>query len=382
MKLNKKLFIVKKLIFLSLLTLLAGCDLELGSSFDPTTRTLYIDHYREACNESSVDLCFRIRLSEEDAFALTNLPMTGFDSLEWGKRYTVQVEAERSDSGKDTAYRLQSIDQQEVMDPASNDFVLTFNMSSGILVDNQDNSWTLAAEKSFACQPSDCSALESANTNSEKVQLKFSAENDELTLLGVTCQSSETDFSTDCEGIGSERWDIAHYLTDCGLHFNRWCYVYKETTQASTDWQLLGVDIEDFNFQWGVETDMDVTVVRKSGSLNSVTFSASNGSQEQSDAFKLVMRTGGDGLDKSAEGIVNYLGLAFDCESNAQCGDIDDAIDRASSEQERILIVQARVVTSAEVPEIEIEDLICDALGDVFKQDCADEYDDVYWVNY
>jgi hypothetical protein len=378
----KMLNIIKKMILLTLFIGLSGCDLELGSSFDPTTRTLYLDHYREACNESSVDLCFRIRLSEEDSFALTSLPMTGFDSLEWGKRYTVQVEAERSDSGKDTAYRLQSIDQQEVMDPASNDFVLTFNMSSGILVDNQDNSWTLANEKTFACEQSDCSALENALTNSEKVQLKFSAENDELTLLAVTCQSSENNFSTDCEGVGSERWDIAHYLTDCGLHYNRWCYVYKESTQSSADWQLLGSEVTGFSFLWGVEYDIDATVVKKAGSIHSVTYEATNGSLEKTDAFKLVMRTGGEGLEKSDATSINYLGLTFDCVTNAQCNDIDDAIDRATSSQERILVLQARVVTSAEEPEIEIEDLICDAAGNVFKQECADKYDDVYWLNY
>lgn len=373
---------MKKIILFTILSLLAACDLELGSSFDPTTRTLYVDHYREACNESSVELCFRVRVSEEDSFAITNLPMTGFDSLEWGKRYTLQVEAERSDSGKDSAYRYESQDSEEIMDPASNEFVLTFNMSSGILVDNQDSSWTIAGEKSFVCEQSDCSALTSALANSEKVQLKFSAENDELTLLGVTCQSSENNFSADCEGVGSERWDIAHYLTDCGLHYNRWCYVYKESTQSSDDWQLLGLDITDFSFLWGVEYDIDVTAVKKSGSLNSVTYDATNSSFEKTETFKLVMRTGGEGLEKSDNSNINYLSLTFDCATNAQCSDIDDAIDRASSGQERILVLQARVVTSAEEPEIEIEDLICDAAGNVFKQECADKYDDVYWLNY
>lgn len=371
---------MKKIILFTLLSLLAACDLELGSSFDPTTRTLYVDHYREACNESSVELCFRVRLSEEDSFAITNLPMTGFDSLEWGKRYTLQVEAERSDSGKDSAYRYESQDSEEVMDPASNEFVLTFNMSSGILVDNQDSSWTIAGEKSFVCEQSDCNALTTALTNSEKVQLKFSAENDELTLLAVTCQSSETDFSSECEGVGSDTWDVAHYLTDCGLHYNSWCYVYKESSQSSADWQLLGLDITDFSFQWGEQYGIDVTIVNKSGNLNSVTYTATNSTDTKTDPFKLVMRTGADGLSNSDGSVISYLGLDFDCVSNAQCSDIDNAIDRATSSQERILVLQAKVVTSAEIPELEIEDLICDAAGSEFKQECADKYDDVYWV--
>jgi hypothetical protein len=163
---------MKKFSLLLLVNLLMACDLELGSSFDATTRTLYVDHYREPCSESSTELCFRIRLSEDDSFALTTLPMTGFDSLEWGVRYQVQVEADRSNSGEDVAYTLDSIDETEVMDPITNDFVLTFNTASGILVNNSSDdsasSWIIASEKIFSCDVADCAVILSSTTDSQK----------------------------------------------------------------------------------------------------------------------------------------------------------------------------------------------------------------------
>lgn len=376
---------MKNIILLSLISFLVGCDLDLGSSFDPTTRTLYVDHYREACSESSQDLCFRIRLTEEDSFVLTTLPMTGFDSLEWGKRYQLQVEAERDDSGKDTSYSLEIIDATEVMDPASNDFVLTFNMSSDILLDNSSDgtgsSWIIAAEKVFTCVAADCAVISSAYTDRQKIQLNFSAADNNLTLKGVKCFSSENDFTSECEGINDKAWDIAHFKTDCGLHFPSWCYVYKEAADSSTGWSLLDIDIADFNALWGEQYDIDVTTSLKAGSIESATYIEQNESSVVTDSFKFVMQTGNGGLSKSDNNVISYLDIEFDCSTNAKCDDLDDAIDRSTDSTDRILIVEARVETSAAVPVIIIENLICDSAGTVFKVECADDHDDVYWIN-
>lgn len=375
---------MKNYLLLSFVSLLVACDLDLGSSFDPTTRTLYIDHYREACSESSTDLCFRVRLSEEDAFTLTTLPMTGFDSLEWGSRYQVQVEADRSDSGKDVAYSFESIDSTTVMDPVTNDFVLTFNTASGILLDNSgdesSSSWIIAAEKIFTCEAADCALISSATVDSQKLQLNFSASNNELTLKEVTCYSSETDFAAECEGVNNVSWDIAHYKTDCGLYSPSWCYVYKETGDSSTSWNLLSIEIADFTALWGQEYDIDVKTTKKAGSISSAIYLEQNGSNVITDSFKIVMQTGNAGLDKSNNDVINYLDVEFDCSTNNRCGDIDDAIDSSSDSEDRILIIEARVETSAEIPVIIIEELVCDAGSDDFKIECADKYDDVYWV--
>ena len=375
---------MKNYLLLSFVSLLAACDLELGSSFDPTTRTLYIDHYREACSESSTDLCFRIRLSEEDSFALTTLPMTGFDSLEWGSRYQVQVEADRSDSGKDVAYSLESIDSTEVMDPATNDFVLTFNTVSGILVNNSSDdsasSWIIAAEKIFSCEAADCANILSATTDSQKIQLNFSASNNELTLKEVTCYASENDFATECEGVNNVAWDIAHYRTDCGLYKPSWCYVYKETGDSATSWNLLDIGIADFTAFWGQEYDIDVKTTKKAGTISSAIFLEQNASKVITSSFKFVMQTGVGGLVKSNNDVISYLDVEFDCSTNNQCSDIDGAIDEATDSEDRILIVEASVETSAEIPVIIIGDLVCHAGSAKFKVDCAADLDDVYWV--
>jgi len=376
---------MKKLVVILFATLLVACDLELGSSFDPTTRTLYVDHYREACSGTATDLCFRIRKSEEDAFALTTLPMTGFDSLEWGKRYTIQVEAQRSDSGKDSAYTLESIDSTEIMDPASNDFVLTFNMSSGILLDNSsDNSgssWIIAADKNFTCTGTDCTFLTKAYTDSETIQLNISAESNQLTLLGIKCQSSENTFSSECEGVNDKSWDVAHFQSDCGLIIPSWCLIYKESTDASTEWNLLDLDITDFTALWGQQYDIDVQTTIKAGDIASAKFIEQNSIDDKTnESFKFVLQTSGTALEKSSNDVIKYLTIEFDCARNNQCSDIDNAIDDAIDSDERIIVLQALVETSAEIPVIIIEDLICNETVGDFKTECADTNDDVYWT--
>lgn len=375
---------MKKFSLLLLVNLLMACDLELGSSFDATTRTLYVDHYREPCSESSTELCFRIRLSEDDSFALTTLPMTGFDSLEWGVRYQVQVEADRSNSGEDVAYTLDSIDETEVMDPITNDFVLTFNTASGILVNNSSDdsasSWIIASEKIFSCDVADCAVILSSTTDSQKIKLNFSASNNELTLKEVACYASENDFATECEGVNNVIWDIAHFQTDCGLYKPSWCYLYKETGDPGNSWNLLDIEIADFTAFWGQEYDIDVKTIKKSGSISSAIFLEQNASNVITSSFKFVMQTGAGGLVKSNNDVISYLGVEFDCSTNNLCRDIDDAIDEATDTDNRILIVEASVETSAETPVIIIGDLICHAGSVDFKADCAANHDDVYWV--
>jgi hypothetical protein len=364
---------------------LAACDLGLGSSYDPTTRTMYVDYYQEACNESSTSLCFRTRLSSEDDFSLNEVSMLGFEDLEWGTRYTVQVEAERDANGKDTLYRLQGIDATEIIDSSNNNFLLTFNMTSEILLDNQNNSWIISAEKVFSCTDSDCALLAGAYRDAEKIQLNFSAENNNLTLLAVKCQSSESSFSSECEGVNDSVLDVAHYQTDCGLFEPRLCLVYKEDADASTDWNVLPFEIIDFTFQWGQQYTLDVEVKIEAKDLKSVTFKKENSTpvDQTNTSFKMVMRTGASGLTASDNEVINYDGIEFNCSRFNKCSEIDDAISKATDNEERFLILQAIVETSAAIPVVIIQDLTCHAGGnDAFKVDClADsDNDDVYWI--
>ena len=375
----------KVLVLLSCLSL-SACDLDLGSSYDPTTRTMYVDYYQEPCTDSATSLCFRTSLNSDDAYAVNTKGMSGFEALKWGSRYTVQVEAERDDNGKDTHYTLESIDSTKVIDASTNEFVLTFNMASGILQDNQNSEWIIAAKKTFTCTDADCTALTNAARDTNKIQLSFSTENDELTLLAVKCQSSDSNFSSVCEGVNDAVFDIAHYQTDCGLAVPRLCLVYKEEADASTDWNVLPFSITGFTAQWGLQYELDLTVKIQAKSLKSVEFIKENDAVKDrtNESFKMIMRTGVGGLEKSEGDVIRYDGLDFNCARFNQCNDIDDAVASADSSNEQFLILQALVESPGEnagdSPVIIIEDLLCDAGSNEFALDCVSDYDDVYWV--
>ena len=86
--------------------LLIGCDWGLGPSYDPTSETAYVDYYKEACDSTSTNMCLRMRFDTSDDYVLSSVPNVGFDNLEWGKRYTVQVEVEYDSSGDHDLYSL------------------------------------------------------------------------------------------------------------------------------------------------------------------------------------------------------------------------------------------------------------------------------------
>jgi hypothetical protein len=381
--LGKKVITMNKIFIILASLTLPACDLDLGSSYDPTTRTMYVDYYQEACSESTTTLCLRTRFDTDDAFEINTVPMSGFEDLQWGSRYTVQVEAERDGNGKDTSYRFEGIDSTEVIDASNNTFVLTFNMASGILVDNQDSSWIIAAEKPFSCIQSDCTLIENSNSVGEKIQLSFSAENDELSLIAVKCQASDSSFSSECEGVNDSVFDIAHYRSDCGLDEPLLCLLYKEKADASTDWHILPFEITDFTAQWGKKYQLNVEVKIEAKDLTSVTFKseAADATDQTNESFKIIMRTGVSGLEESANDVISYNGTEFNCSQNNQCNNIDNAVKRATDNQNQYLILQAVVESSGESPVIVIEDLLCDAGGrDAFKTDCVSDHEDVYWI--
>lgn len=360
---------------------LSACDLDLGSSYDPTTRTMYVDYYQEACDESSILLCLRTRFDIEDDFEINTVSMSGFDGLQWGSRYTVQVEAERDGDGKDTHYSLEGIDNTVIIDASNNNFLLTFNMTSQILLDNQNSSWIIAAEKVFSCSAADCTLLAESYRDDQKIQLSFSAENDELTLLAVKCQSSDSNFTSECEGINDAVFDVAHYQTDCGLTEPRLCLVYKEEADASTDWNVLPFEITGFTAQWGKQYQLNVEVKIEAKDLKSVTFKSEETAvtDQINESFRMVMRTGASGLEVSANDVIRYDGMTFNCAQFSQCSDIDDAVERATDANEQLLILEAFVESSGETPVIVISDLICDEQADMFKTECVAKHDDVYW---
>lgn len=369
------------LVFTSLL--LSGCDWDLGPSYDPTSETMYVDYYKEACDSSSTDMCFRSRFDTDDAFVLSTVANSGFDDLEWGKRYTLQVEVEYDSSGDDSLYSLLSIDSEEVIDADTNSFSLTFNMSSQILLDNLNNSWIIAAEDVFSCIDSDCTLLTNAYNASEEIELEFNATDDQLTLLDVVCSAAENDFESDCEGIDKADWDIAHYQTDCGTFEPRLCLVYREHSNSDDAWHILPFEITDFTASWGTQYDIEVEVTSSGDAIRSATWLQENSNEDLSGTeFNIVMRTGVQGLQESSSGVISYDDTDFNCALNSVCDDIDDAVNSADSSSERILALLTRVETINESSVFVIQSITCDESSedDEFKENCADVNDEVIWI--
>ena len=360
--------------------LLQGCDWGLGSSYDPTSETMYVDYYNEACNSTSADMCFRKRFDTKDDFVLNAVPNTGFDSLEWGKRYTLQVEVEYDSSGDDSLYSLLSVSNETTIDAATNSFILALNMSSGILLDNLNNSWILAGEDVFSCIESDCILLTNAYNSNEWVQLEFSATDDQLTLINVICSAAENDFASECEGIDKTNWDIAHYQTDCGIFAPRLCLVYRDDGAADDPWYILPFEITDFTASWGTEYNIQVETTTAGDAVRSASYQKENSKEDQSaDDFNVVMRTGFEGLEKSSAGIITYADVEFDCQTNQQCDAIDDAIDDANSTSERLIALLTRVVIDNEETQLIIQSITCNESRADFQEDCVD-LEDVIWI--
>ena len=364
--------------FVSLL--LQGCDWGLGPNYESTSETMYVDYYQEACNSNTTEMCFRMRSNIDDAFALSVVENTGFDSLEWGKRYTVQVEVEYDTDGADSFYRFIGIDSEEVVDATTNDFLLTFNMSSQILLDNLNNSWIIAGEDVFSCAESDCVLLTNAYNANEKIQLKFSAQDDLLTLLGVTCSAAENDFSSNCEGLNKTNWDIAQYQSDCGLAEPKLCLIYRENDVADESWHISPFEITDFTANWGTAYDIQVEVTSSGGSVRAAQWLQENSTEDLTDSeFNVVMRTGVQGLKKSSLGIIDYSGIEFNCERNTQCDLINKAVDRADTDSERFIAMLTEIeVVDGEVLLI-INSITCDEAYSDFKENCLDLNEDIIW---
>jgi hypothetical protein len=360
--------------------LLLGCDWGLGPDYNPTSETKYVDYYKEACDSTSTDMCFRIRSNTEDDFALSTVLNSGFDDLEWGKRYTLKVEVEYNSSGDDSSYTLQSIENEVAVDAATNSFDLDFSMASQILLDNLNSSWIIAGEDIFSCIESDCILLTNSYNANEKIRLKFSATDDQLTLIEVVCSAAENDFASDCEGLNKTNWDIAHFQSDCGSFEPKLCLVYRESEISDDAWHILPFEIVDFTASWGTQYGIQVETVSSGGSIRSAQYSQENSNDDLSeDDFNVVMRTGVQGLQKSNSGVISYDDVEFNCAINNQCDLIDDAIDNADETSERLIALLTSIKTVNEQTIFVIQSLTCDESSDDFNEDCVDLEEGVIW---
>lgn len=361
---------------------LTACEWELGQQYDDETKTMLVDYYRQACSDDNQKLCFRARFDSDDAYTSIEVPFTGFDDYEWGFTYSIEVIAERDGNGKDTSYAYRSVNSKTAS--ASALFNLTL-VNTGDIISTTDNvTWSLANEKTFTCSDAQCTELINSEQNSTKIELSLNAVADVLTLNSIQCQAAENEFDTVCGGEGKDRWDIAHFQTECSASVPALCMLYREEGDSDDEWQVLPFDITDFIPQWGtLYSDMEVTTVTSAGNLTSATLkTAAQDSTEKtaaSDSFKMVVRTGTGGIEKSSSGKVTYDGVEFDCDTNSQCDEIDAAIDLVTDDDEQVMLLKTRVTVAGETPTIVIEEFVCSDIPADFNQDCIDGADDVFW---
>lgn len=357
---------------LFLVPTLSAC-IELGSHWSDQEETLYVDYYQVPCDDDSTSLCFRTRESESDSWAVADAALSGFSAYEWGNRYTLTVVTSFDDDGNADNYEYKSIDATVVVADGSNDFSLTLYSATGILAQLSDTQWQIGSDVTFDCA-SDCDAIESAVADQQVLQLEFSAAADVVTLNGLICSASETDFDSSCDGESSVSWYIAPVQSDCGFADAQMCLLYK--VNSSDEYELLALadDIEDFTPEWGYRYHIDViSTVSSGGNLTSAVLEDDDSSPDDysgsSYSYQVIIR--GSELAELSDG--RWSGyddsVDFDCSQYSQCSDLDDYVS-----DDQWLLLEGFVEDDFVITEIICHD---DVVSDF--RDCVDDDGDVNW---
>ncbi|ASP40310.1 hypothetical protein CHH28_17215 [Bacterioplanes sanyensis] len=242
------------------LLLLQGC--QLGRHWSDKEETLFVDYYKVACDDDAARLCYRSREKETNAWREDAAELVEFDQFEWGYRYQLKVETSFNSSGKAKKYRFLNIVKQEAVNSSDNAFALKLDTSTGIVY--QSGAQWYLDDKVFTCN-TDCTALTNIINNSLLTDLEFKAASNALTLETIKCSAGQDNYDEVCDGKSDVRWEIAHFRSDCGNADGELCLLYR--LNSSDKWELLLVDIEGFEHQWGREFEIDVVETRSSANV-------------------------------------------------------------------------------------------------------------------
>lgn len=354
-----------------LISLLGGC-IELGRSWSDTTETIQVDYYKEQCDRDSTSLCFRIRDTSSDSWAVVQEPFSGFSEFVWGYRYSVKVIVSYDDDGNPDSYTYQEIVSRAAVSDAENTFGLTVYSDTAILAAASDTAWNLGSELLFPCNEA-CTDLAAAVANSYIIQLEFTVADGVVELASVICAAGEDDFNSDCEGESTVSWRIGWYQSDCGLADAQMCLLYK--VNSSDDYELLRLDtdIADFSPVWGEQYDVSVVkTVSNGGTITAVTLDEADSSPDDRTGstypFYLIVR--GSELASSSGLISLYDGAPdLDCSSFNLCSKINGYID-----DNEWLLLKAYLDTN-----IIATSVVCHNDNiDTFRS-CVDDEDTVNW---
>ncbi|MGB1092039.1 MAG: hypothetical protein ACPGYX_07940 [Oceanobacter sp.] len=362
----RRTFTALVLLFAGILT---GC-IELGRHWDDEVVSLQIDYYKVQCDEDDSNLCFRFRESSDDSWEVLDDDLSGFSEFEWGNRYWINVNVSYDEDGRAEDYEFRSITSSVDYSGIDNAFSLSLYTNAGVLVANDDSNWQLGGEIDFDCG-SFCTDLSSSVSEGYVVSLEFLMSDGELTLNELLCSSSEADYSSDCEGESTLRWQIAAYQTECGLVEAAMCILYRVSSSDDYERLLLEDGITNFDYVWGERGWIEVTkVVSDGGNIESVTLEEvvddTDDRTGSGYTFNFIVR--GDALSGSSSGLIDLYDDKADmnCEMYSQCSDMNDRID-----DDEYMLLEAYV----EDGEIVVTDVVChdDSLDDF--RDCTDDED-------
>ncbi len=382
--------IIKRLLGLTLLAstalTLVACQ-GLGRHWDDETTTLYIDYYKQQCDDEDSSLCFRIREDEDDSWEVADVPFSNFDDFQWGYRYTATVTISYDDSGDPDSYSFDSTQSMEAVSASEEAFSLTLYTNTGILYALDDSSWNLGGEIDFDCSASSsCEALDAAVANSYETELQFVVDGSGgIALDSVICAAAEDDYASDCEGETDVSWYIAPVMSDCGLSEAMLCQLFK--VNASGDYELLQLEdgISNWSFSWGYRYHIDVVkTVSNGGIITAVDLDEDDDSPDDrfgsSYKFRIVLRA--SALPSQNSNFTRYDTIALDCEQYSQCDDIEDVVEDYEDDDdraERYLLVRVYVDDDGSLiaDRVDCED---ETTLDAFRSCVEDDYDDVNWM--
>lgn len=359
------------------LTAISGC--QLGRNWDDEEETLYVDFYKVPCDEDEASLCFRVKEDTADDYETWTDSFSGFSSFAWGYTYQVTVVTSFDDDGDPESYSFSSIDAQAAVSSDENSFTLNLYTDSGILQQLDDDTFSLAGEKSFSCGDY-CSDLETILAAQQVAQVEFSASADELTVSSIICTAVDgDDFESNCEGTSEESWRVAYFLSDCNFSTPQLCLLFK--VNNSDDYELLRLQdgIEGFSPAWGYRSDIDVyKTVSNGGNITAAELQNDDSSPDEyfgsSYTFLFVLR--GSGLDSSSGGYIDLYDSSaqLDCTSYSLCTRMNDYIS-----DDQYLLLKGYVDAD---DEIILQSIVCHDDSSSDFQDCVDDEDEDEDINW
>jgi hypothetical protein len=175
---------------------------EQGESEQNGYSTLYIKHHKAECEGFHVKLCYLVRSSTDQPWALMYDSIEGFD-YQWGHHYQIHIytqrKADRQPSDSEDSYQLVNVVEQSQYQHGRQSNLAVRTEHGGVKWQSAQL-FTLWGEVDIACEANQCAALQTSIEQNQTVNLQLN-HNSILNipvLAQVTCADAPTAFSDTC----------------------------------------------------------------------------------------------------------------------------------------------------------------------------------------